>query len=198
MARGIPPLARHYHAVQFYAHDADLYETVATFISEGLIAGEPAIVVATCAHAVEITNHLQEKLIDVAAARRIGDLVMLDAEESLSTFMIGGMPDPRLFSRVIGTVIEQSVRGRERTRVRAYGEMVDVLWKKGQPDAAIRLEALWNELATHHSFALLCGYALGGFQRQTARFEDVCRQHTHVTVPESHRLRFDLPRTRAH
>ncbi len=33
--------------------------------------------------------------------------------------------------------------------VRAYGEMVDLLWKDGNVDGAVQLEALWNELGTH-------------------------------------------------
>jgi hypothetical protein len=64
--------------------------------------------------------------------------------------------------------------------IRAYGEMVDVLWKDGKPDAAIRLEMLWNRLAAKYGFALLCGYAMGSFYKQTKRFEDVCRQHAHI------------------
>jgi hypothetical protein len=35
----------------------------------------------------------------------------------------------------------------------AYGEMVDVLWKAGQDAAAIRVELLWNTLATTHDFS---------------------------------------------
>ena len=74
-------------------------------------------------------------------ARRIGDLVLLDAEETLATFMVGGMPDAALFRRNLGTIIEQVLRGRENTVLRAYGEMVDLLWKKGSTDPRY-----WNAL----------------------------------------------------
>jgi hypothetical protein len=170
----------HHHAVQFYGDESELFNTVGTFLSEGLVAGQPAIVIATPAHNDAIRDALSAHLIDVARARHLGDLVMLDAEETLGTFMHNGMPDPRLFQRAIGDQIEQTVRGRGRTLPRAYGEMVDVLWRRGQTDAAIRLEVLWNELASLHTFSLLCGYAIGNFYKDTSKIEDVARQHTHV------------------
>jgi hypothetical protein len=42
-----------------------------------------------------------------------------------------------------------------------------------------------NKLALKHGFALLCGYAMANFYKQTAKFEDVCRQHAHI-VPAQH------------
>lgn len=44
------------------------------------------------------------------------------------------------------------------------------------------VEVLWNDLATRYSFALLCGYAMGSFYKETATrgYEHVCSQHTHV------------------
>ena len=62
--------------------------------------------------------------------------------------------------------------------------MVDLLWKNGQSDAAIALEILWNKLALKYNFALLCGYSIGSFYKQTKQFEDVCAQHSYV-VPEN-------------
>ena len=67
---------------------------------------------------------------------------MLDAEDALATFMIEDYPDPVCFKRAIGDVITQALGGRTRTTLRAYGEMVDVLWKRGKEDAAIKLEIL--------------------------------------------------------
>ena len=180
----------HHHAVQFYTHTDELFKTIATFLSEGLVSGQPAIVIATREHATAIETALRTRFIDVAEARRLGDLVILDADETLSTFMVGGVPDQRLFQRNMATIIQQAIRGRENTLVRAYGEMVDVLWKKGKSDAAIRLEVLWNELAERFTFSLLCGYAMGNFYKQTEGFEQVCQQHTHVAVPDGNVIPF--------
>jgi len=171
---------QHHHAVQFYGDEAELFKTIGTFLSEGLVSGQPAIVIATPAHGVAIQEALSSHLIDVTRARHLGDLVMLDAEETLGTFMHNGVPDKILFQRHVGDLMEQTLRGRARTPVRAYGEMVDVLWRRGESDAAIRLEVLWNDLAAMHTFSLLCGYAIGNFYKETSKLEEVCDQHTHV------------------
>ena len=172
----------HHHAVQFYGSDESLIVTVGGFISEGLIAGQPAIVIATPSHTAALLNDLARRLIDIQEAKRIGDLVCLDAEETLATFMAQQTPDPGAFRKNVGEVIEQALGGRVRTPVRAYGEMVDVLWKKGQPEAAIKLEILWNDLAASHPFQLLCGYSIGNFYKQAKYFEQVCQQHTTVSA----------------
>jgi hypothetical protein len=171
----------HHHAVQFYGNDQALFTTVGGFLSEGLIAGHPALVIATPAHCAAILDELSHRLIDVQQAKRLGDLICLDAEETLATFMAGDMPDAGAFRKSVGGAIDQALGGRVRTPVRAYGEMVDVLWKKGRADAAIRLEILWNDLAASHSFQLLCGYSMGNFYKQAEYFEQVCQQHTQVT-----------------
>ena len=170
----------HHHAVQFYGDESELFKTISAFLIESLVSYQPAVVIATKPHTQAVLDDLTARHIDVPKARQIGDLVVLDAEETLSTFMVDGMPNHDLFKRNVGAVMEQAIRGRERTPVRAYGEMVDVLWKKGQADAAIKLEVFWNELASAYSFSLLCGYAIGNFYEQTSRLEDVMQQHTHV------------------
>jgi DcmR-like sensory protein len=170
----------HHHAVQFYGSEQSLFTTVATFLSEGLVARQPAIVIATPTHRAAIEDHLCGRLIDCEQARRNGDLVMLDAEDTLGQFMIGDVPDPDLFEQSVGGVVKQVLDGRGRKIVRAYGEMVDVLWKQGQAESAITLEILWNKLALKYSFALLCGYAMGNFYKQAKQLEHVREQHTHV------------------
>jgi hypothetical protein len=175
----------HHHAVQFYGNEQSLFTTVATFLSEGLVARQPAIVIATPSHRAAIEEHLCDRLIDCEQARRNGDLVMLDAEEMLGQFMIEEVPDPGLFEQNVGSVVKQVLDGRGRTTVRAYGEMVDVLWKQGRAEAAINLEILWNKLALKYSFALLCGYAMGNFYKQAKQLEDIRSHHTHVVGPDN-------------
>jgi hypothetical protein len=175
------PVYDHHHAVQFYGDDASLFTTVAGFLSQGFVDGHPAIVIATEAHRIAILNHLRERLIDVDKAQQMGSLIVLDAQKTLDLFMEDGVPDRERFEGSVGKLIAEVLDGREdRVLIRAYGEMVDVLWKQGKSDAAIRLEMLWNRLAQRHGFALLCGYSMGNFYKETKGFEDICRQHTHV------------------
>jgi len=150
-------LHHRHHAVQFYRDDAELFRTIGTFLSEGLVAGQPAIVVATPDHTSAIQDALGSHLIDVARARHFGDLVMLDAEDTLGTFMHKGMPDQTLFQRHVGAVMEQTVR----VGLAAAPQHVD-------------------HLATKYSFSLLCGYAIESFSKDLSRIEEVCHEHTHV------------------
>jgi hypothetical protein len=186
----------HHHAVQFYGTDQSLFTTVASFLAEGFVAGQPAIVVATRAHSAAIVEHLCSRLIDCDRAIRNGDLVMLDAEATLDLFMIGDTPDPHLFERNVGRLVDQAINGRQRTVLRVYGEMVDVLWKQGRSEAAIKLEILWNKLALKYNFALLCGYAMGSFYKQTKQLEDVIGQHTHVIAHDTNVVPFPPKRVR--
>src|SRR5207244_2762411 len=98
------------HSVQFYGDEMSLFTTVLGFLSEGLAGGEPAIVIATKTHTAAILDQLSARLIDVARARELGDLVMLDAEDTLATLMTGDMPNPDAFERRIGTEIATIVK----------------------------------------------------------------------------------------
>ena len=183
-------LQAHHHAVQFYGSDESLFTTVASFLAEGFVSGQPAIIVATRKHSAAILKHLAARLIDCDRAIRTGDLVMLDAAGTLDLFMVGDWPDPQLFEKNVGRLIEQAINGRQRVVLRVYGEMVDVLWKQGRSEAAIKLEILWNTLAEKYHFALLCGYAMGSFYKQTRQLEEVIAQHSHVVAHDTNVVPF--------
>jgi PAS domain S-box-containing protein len=173
------------HAVQFYESDDFLRDSVAGFIGNGLVHGEPVIVIATAQHRDAFAGALAARGLDVTEAEACGDLVMLDARETLATFMAGSMPDPQQFRNSVGGVIGRTARGRQQCR--AYGEMVDLLWRDGNPDGAVRLEELWNDLAEYYTFNLLCAYPMGNFysESHSEHFEHVCRTHSHVYPAES-------------
>ncbi|AHG87870.1 PAS sensor protein [Gemmatirosa kalamazoonensis] len=177
----------HRHAVQFYERDDFLARVVSDFVSDGLAAGEPALIIATAAHRAAITRALAATH-DVDALQRRGDLRLLDAQAMLDTFMEGGVPDPARFREVVGAAIARLAHGRPRAVVRAYGEMVDVLWGEENVHGALRLEALWNELASTHHFTLLCAYAMARFgdAAQAEAFAELCAAHDHVVPAETY------------
>ncbi len=170
--------------MQFYADDESLCTTVAGFLSQGFVDGHPAIVIATRKHREAILACLKSRFIDVERALQTGSLVVLDAQKTLDLFMNGDQPDEERFENTVGRLISSLLEGHESgIQIRAFGELVDVLWKQGQPAAAIKLEMLWNRLAQRYGFALLCGYSMGNFYKATTGFEDICREHTHVIAP---------------
>jgi hypothetical protein len=131
----------HQHAVKFYENDASLFATVAGFLSEGLIDGHPGLVIATAPHRQGILDDLAKRLIDVDRAIDRRELILLDAHHTLGLFMKGDVPDPDRFQEHVAEVLRKLIAGHaRRSVVRAYGEMVDVLWQQGRHDAAIQLE----------------------------------------------------------
>ena len=175
----LPRRSPHYHAVRFYEDDESLARIVAEFLAEGFEAGSPAIVVGTAVQREAILRALTHRSADGAELQRSHDLLLLDAEETLSTFMMDGKPDARRFQDQMCRAIERVCRRRANCTVRVFGQMVDVLWQRGEYDAAIRLEVLWNQLAATEAFSLMCGYAVGHFYKD-ASFANVCGQHSHI------------------
>ena len=176
-----PRTSGHFHAVQFYESDDSLIGLVARFLAEGFRQNQPGIVIATPEHSVAIEESLATYHLDVKRLKQLGDLVVLDAPEVLDTIMVDGMPHPPLFRHVVGTMFTEAARIHPDRTIRAYGEMVNVLWKDGHTAAAIRLETLWNELAKSYDFKLLCGYSMGNFYKDAAVGE-ITRQHSHLIV----------------
>lgn len=175
--------SRPYHAVRFYENEKSLAKIVAEFLAAGLREGTPAIIVATSAQRAGIIRELDARGLDVVSLQQSDDLLLLDASDTLSMFMPEGKLDARAFHASLCAVIERACRNRRDCTVRIYGQMLDILWKEGKCELAIRLEMLWNQLANTQRFSLLCGYAIGPFYKD-AHFRDVCAQHTHVLAAD--------------
>src|SRR6187455_2894856 len=142
----------HFHAVKFFESDDVLARIGADFLGEGLAARQPALIIATAAHQKKVTAELRARHFDVEAMEAAGDLVLFDAEAMLESFMVGGRPDANLFQATAVRELDQRFGARP---VRAFGEGVDVLWKAGLDEAALRLEKLWNKLAADRDIKTL-------------------------------------------
>jgi hypothetical protein len=168
------------HIVQLFDTPESLARTVAGFLNEGYHAGESLLVVATAEHWSLLAQELDRLGCRTEPALREGQLVVLDAAETLRQLMKGRAPDFARFLHVVGSLVRR-LGARDR-RVRIYGEMVDLLAAAGDYDAAQQLEELWNDLAVHQSFTLFCGYSSVHFgdQRTAEALRAICRSHTHV------------------
>jgi hypothetical protein len=80
--------------------------------------------------------------VDVHAAQERGQLTVVDADEILPRFMRDAMPDPPVFRRVFEDVLGGERTGGSYQKVRAWGEMVNVLWERGDIAASMNLEDL--------------------------------------------------------
>ena len=166
------------HVVQFYGRDEELTEAVTDYLLGALASGGVAIVIATPEHRHEFETRLAQADVDLAAARDDGSYLARDAAQTLSELMAAGKLDGAAFDRVIGTVIAAAGAGGR--PVRAFGEMVALLWDDGLVSAAVRLEAMWEELGGKHPFSLFCGYRTDAVTRDMGAFAEVCRLHGEI------------------
>ena len=178
------------HVVQFYSEDDDFLNGLTQFVATALGAGDAAVVVATKSHRDRLSRRLRARGLNMANITAEGRYVPLDAEATLSKFMVQGWPDPARFADVIGNVMT-SARNRAKgpnPSVIAFGEMVSLLWAEGKCEAAIHLEQLWNELMKVQSFSLLCAYPIASFDRNehSEPFIRICASHSGVVPGESY------------
>jgi PAS domain S-box-containing protein len=187
----IPPRPRTHvlderaHLVQFYERDELLLEEVTRFVGAGLGAGDAVVVIATKPHRDSLETGLDALGVDVSAASAHERYIALDASETMAELMVDGAVDGARFAEVVGGAIARAAA--RHGRVRVFGEMVALLWMAGKQDAALRLEALWNDLARTQPFSLLCAYpaaAAGGAGDRTPLLR-ICGAHSHVIPAES-------------
>lgn len=169
------------HSVQIYATDGVFLNALEGFVSGGLRAGDSVIVIATVAHRDALEDRLRVRGFDIDAARSRDQYIPLDAEETLSKLMVKGWswPDDDLFKQLIKELIARA-RGNGR-RVRAFGEMVAILWARGHNGATVRLEYLWNKFCQEEALCLFCAYPRIGFtQDADASISEICSMHSRV------------------
>ncbi len=175
----------HEHVVHLYENDLSLVGQTARLLRDSLAAGRSVIVVATGSHREAFAGELHS--CDIASLAASGRYLSLDAEQTLSQFLNGRELDARRFMDFMSGHILQATQASASSepRVTVFGEMVALLWAQGDYQAAIRLEQLWNELGTRHSFSLRCSYPMSSFDKpeHTELFTRVCSQHSSV-IPE--------------
>jgi DcmR-like sensory protein len=182
------------HLVQLYTDDAFLARAVARFLQAGFADGEAAVIIATPGH-IALFN---ERLPEAPALLDRGQLVVLDAQDCLKTFMVDGRPDRSAFVATVTTVLER-VRAAGYPRMRLYGEMVNLLWQQDKLEAAVKLEELWSELLAAERLPLLCAYRIDNFDRDAHRHAvgSIGKMHSHM-IPIEHYDRFERAVDRAY
>jgi hypothetical protein len=167
------------HVAQFYDSDNALLESLTRFVGAGLSAGESVIVIATPEHLRELASGLAQMAVDLQAASAEDRYITLDAEIALASFMVQNWPDDQRFSHFVEHLIRRAAMNNRRVRV--FGEMVALLWARGQAAATVRLEHLWQQFCKTHSFPLFCAYPKAGFTKDpTDSFAEICAAHTQV------------------
>jgi CheY-like chemotaxis protein len=172
------------HEARFYLDDGFLLDDITKFAGAALKAGNSVIGVGSESLLESVLSRLQANCIDIGGAIEQGRYIALDIDHALSGFMINDLPDPARFSNYFEdllAVASQHARGETR-RVAVFGEGCGRLTRQGNPEAAVQIERLWNQLAAEYELEILCGYSLSCFQdkQSSGAFKRICAEHSAV------------------
>ena len=168
------------HVVQIYGDDRVFLDGLEGFIGNGLRMGESGIVIATAMHLHGLEKRMRQNGIDVDAAKAQHRYIPRLAEDTLAEFMVDDWPDEARFIESMGNIIKLA-RGDDGHKVRAFGEMVAILWARGLHAATIHLELLWNKVLASERFPLFCAYPRDTFSKNaTESIVEICRLHSRV------------------
>jgi len=111
---------------------------------------------------------LEAEGVDVEEAQESGQLTVIDADDCLSSFMRDGMPDSDTFLGLAADIVRQARAGGRYERVRWWGEMVNVLWERGNVEASMELEDLFDQyVAKGDNVAISCSFMMDNFDSET-------------------------------
>lgn len=171
-ADGAPDAPPARHGVYFYDSDDEIVSAVADAFAPAMEAGGLILLVATPDHVEAVETELRRRGLSPDPRSYLA----FDASETLRSVMVRGLPDRARFESAVGTLVEElTFRG----PLYVYGEMVNLLWERGQVGAALRLEAFWNDLGTRFDYSLLCGYHAVDSDDASV-IDDICDSHSHL------------------
>jgi hypothetical protein len=169
----------HDHLVHFYETKNTLIHSVCDFIVPSLTSQQGVILIASKEHLALFESALEKRSIDIAKAMVQRRLICLDAHALLEKFMDNGLPNSEKFFPLMHEIMG-GMKGF--SQIRAFGEMVNILWHQGNHEGAVSLENLWNELIKFYNVSLFCGYEIDekSEEKNFHSLSKVCHAHTHI------------------
>jgi hypothetical protein len=165
------------HVVQIYEDEEVFLNLLEGFVAGGITVGDCVMVIATAAHLHALEDRLRSHGLDLATLAARDQYIALDAEETLAKFMVNDWPDYHLFMDTMNNLFEHARR--HQRNVRAFGEMVALLWDEGKSGATVMLEYLWNTFSEKERFSLFCAYSQDGFNQDShSAVKNICSTHS--------------------
>jgi hypothetical protein len=169
------------HVVQIYENDDVFMDLLEGFVAGGIRAGDCVIIIATKAHLKVLESRLKASGFNVFDLMLRDQYIPLDAQKTLDEFMVNGWPDPNLFYHLVSGLINRARKNKR--RVRAFGEMVALLWAEGNHGATVQLEHLWCGFCKTEPFCLFCAYPKAGFtDNASASLMHICGTHSKIVT----------------
>lgn len=172
-------LAPSEHLVQIYTDTEVFLNTLERFVGGGLQAGESVIVIATTPHLIALHQRLVMRGFNLEAARARHQYISMEAAAALAKFIVRGWPDDQLFEQFVHELLARAYHYAH--HVRAFGEMVALLWASGRSGATLRLEELWQQFCQKNGLALLCAYPRSGVTQDVeTSLQEICATHSRL------------------
>lgn len=169
------------HVVQIYEDPEVFLNLLEGFVAGGIAVGDCVIVIAQASNLHALEQRLSLHGYDMAALAARDQYIALDAEQTLDKFMVNDWPDYHLFMHTISSVFQRAHQ--QQRQVRAFGEMVAVLWSQGKSGATVMLEYLWNTFSEKEKFPLFCAYPQTGFAQDTqSAIKNICSTHSQMVT----------------
>jgi len=177
----------HDPVAQFYENENFLIKTVVSFLSDVLSAGASSLLIATPEHASRYREQLELNGVDMDAAVKNGQLALIEAPALLAKFVNGTTLNPQLFKLTMRKIIDPLTQIDSPIHLYIYNEMVDLLWRQKNIQAAFYLEKICNKLQKKFPFSLLCPYLIGHFSKKYHRtyLQQVGAEHSRMVPAES-------------
>jgi hypothetical protein len=181
------------HVVQLYQDQDFLNRAVCRFAGAALANGEGLILVPTAEHWNAFRPRLEAEGVDVRAAQARGQLTVVDADETLPRFMGKTLPDAPVFLGLAGEIVRRTRAAGSYPKVRWWGEMVNVLWERGDVAASMNLEDLFDRVAREQDIAIFCSFVMDNFDGEihTHMLPRLGENHSHL-IPVEDYARLEL------
>ena len=167
------------HLVQVYENEKIFLDTLEGFAGTGFLANDSVVIIATSTHLDSLNARLRSQGFDLPALIESDQYIPINAEDLLSIFLVDDQIDEDIFNSFITDLVRRAKK--RNGKVRAFGEMVAILWEKGLSGATMQLENLWNQLHSKDQFTLFCAYPRNGFTKSANDSIDIiCNQHARV------------------
>ncbi len=168
------------HIVQIYENDTVFLDALEGFVEGGLRGNERVILIATPTHYNGLHKRLLAKGIDPEGKQYQLHCKEFNAEETVSKFIVDGWPDEKLFEETISSILEEE-RKSHTGHIRAFGEMVALLWAQGHCGATVHLEHLWHKFCEDKKLSLFCAYPRVGFTQDSGvSLQAICEAHSKI------------------
>jgi DNA-binding NarL/FixJ family response regulator len=181
------------HTIQFHANDVHFLDEVSQLVGATLRSGEQVAIVTSEATRIGVAQRLQARQMNLAMLAERGQYVAQDSALALSQVMHDGRPDKERLAEIIHGLdqLRLAVPNGPRGRLTIVGDMTVSLCRKGDFEAALELERIWNELTRALPFFTVCSYSIDCFEHSEARNQlpNLCAEHSAVTSGPSRSAR---------